>query len=186
MGGIDDLDVAGAPGAPNPGEESPTGRGRVTPEGEARTEAAPLTERSADDILELIFTPTPRASPAEQAERTLRRPKALVYVAMSNRTFFWRQQLTKFVLDEGRVPITPFMMFDYYLLHTVPKELVREAMNNLIARCEEMWVFGSLSLGLKVQVGIAKRMRKPVRYFDISDLPYRVVGVPESIVPEER
>jgi hypothetical protein len=25
-----------------------------------------------------------------------------------------------------------------------------------------------------------------VRYFDISELPYRVVGVPESIVPEER
>ncbi|MGC2190971.1 MAG: hypothetical protein WA751_01395, partial [Candidatus Dormiibacterota bacterium] len=170
------MDVAGAPSAPTPGKESPSVRGRSTPKGEVSTEAQTTTERSADDILELIFTPTPRASPAEQAERTLRRPKALVYVAMSNRTFFWRQQLTKFVLDEGRVPITPFMMFDYYLLHTVPKELVREAMNNLIARCEEMWVFGSLSLGLKVQVGIAKRMRKPVRYFDISDLPYRVVG----------
>jgi len=180
------LDVAGAPSAPTPAEESPSVLGPVSPEREVSTESEIAAERSADDILELIFTPTPRASPAEQAERTLRRPKALVYVAMSNRTFFWRQQLTKFVLDEGRVPITPFMMFDYYLLHTVPKELVREAMNNLIARCEEMWVFGSLSLGLKVQVGIAKRMRKPVRYFDISDLPYRVVGVPESIVPDER
>ena len=180
------MDEAGAPSAPAAGSESAPGLGPVTPGGEVSTEAPAVAERSADDILELIFTPTPRASPAEQAERTLRRPKALVYVAMSNRTFFWRQQLTKFVLDEGRVPITPFMMFDYYLLHTVPKELVREAMNNLIARCEEMWVFGSLSLGLKVQVGIAKRMRKPVRYFDISDLPYRVVGVPESIVPDER
>ncbi|MHB8313903.1 MAG: DUF7768 domain-containing protein [Candidatus Dormibacteria bacterium] len=160
------------------------------PEGAAEGEvgAAPrvASERSADDILELIFTATPRASPAEQAERTLRRPKALVYVAMSNRNFFWRQQLTKFVLDEGRVPVTPFMLFDYYLLHTVPKDLVREAMNNLIARCEEMWVFGELSLGLKVQVGIAKRMRKPVRYFDISDLPYQVTGVPESMVSDER
>ncbi len=142
--------------------------------------------RSADDILELIFTPTPRASPAEQAERTLRRPKRLVYVAMSNRNFFWRQQLTKYVLDEGRVPVTPFMLFDYYLLHTVPKDLVREAMNNLIARCEEMWVFGDMSLGLKVQVGIAKRMRKQVRYFDISELPYQINSVPESMVSEER
>jgi hypothetical protein len=42
-----------------------------------------------------------------------------------------------------------------------------------------------LSLGLKVQVGIAKRMRKPVRYFDISELPYRVVGVPESMAKDE-
>jgi hypothetical protein len=185
VGGIDDLDVAGAPSAPIPGEGSLPALGPADPE-EVALEAKPAVARSADDILELIFTPTPRASPAEQAERALRRPKALVFVAMSNRSFFWRQQLTKFVLDEGRVPITPFMMFDYYLLHTVPKELVREAMNNLIARCEEMWVFGPLSLGLKVQVGIAKRMHKPVRYFDISELPYRVVGIPESSVPEER
>ncbi|MGH7666118.1 MAG: hypothetical protein ACREN1_02225 [Candidatus Dormibacteria bacterium] len=182
MGGLDDLDLASGPRTPTP-EEVP---GTAAPDGETSTKVRAAPERSADDILELIFTPTPRATPAEQAERTLRRPKALVYVAMSNRSFFWRQQLTKFVLDEGRVPITPFMMFDYYLLHTVPKELVREAMNNLIARCEEMWVFGALSLGLKVQVGIAKRMRKPVRYFDISDLPYRVVGIPESLVAEER
>ncbi|HUY97704.1 MAG TPA: hypothetical protein VMW47_08840 [Verrucomicrobiae bacterium] len=141
--------------------------------------------RSPDEILERIFAPTPRVSPTEQAERTLRRPKQLVYVACSNRNFHWRFHLTKFVLDQGRVPITPFMLFDYYLLHTVPKELVREAMNNLIARCDEVWVFGNLSLGLRVQVGIAKRMRKPVRFFDISDLPDRVVSVPEAMVGEE-
>ncbi len=159
---------------------------RGSSEGEVSTVPKVSSVRSADEILELIFTPTPRASPAEQAERTLRRPKPLVYVAMSNRNFFWRQQLTKYVLDEGRVPVTPFMLFDYYLLHTVPKDLVREAMNNLIARCEEMWVFGDMSLGLKVQVGIAKRLRKPVRYFDISELPYQINSVPESMVSEER
>lgn len=142
--------------------------------------------KNAEEILERIFAPTPKASPAEQAERTLRRPKQLVYVAMSNRNFYWRQHITKFVLDEGYVPITPFMLFDYYLLHTVPKEAVREAFNNLIVRCDQMWVFGSISLGVKVQIGIAKRLHKPIRYFDISDLPYRVVAVPESMLDEER
>lgn len=141
--------------------------------------------KSADDILERIFAPRPRASAAEQAERTLRRPRQLVYVALSNRNFFWRQHITKFVLDEGFVPITPFMMFDYYLLHTVPKEMVREAFNNLIVRCDQMWVFGTVSLGVKVQIGIAKRLRKPLRFYDISDMPYRVVSVPESLVTEE-
>lgn len=172
-------------GSPTQGQLSEVAA-RASGEGEGGATPKVEAARSADQILELIFTATPRATPAEQAERTLRRPKPLVYVAMSNRNFFWRQQLTKFVLDEGRVPVTPFMLFDYYLLHTVPKDSVREAMNNLIARCDEMWVFGELSLGLKVQVGIAKRMRKPVRYFDISDLPYQVTGVPESMVPEER
>ncbi len=105
------------------------------------------------------FTPTPKASPAEQAERALRRPKQLIYCALSNRHFFWRQHITKFVLDEGHVPIVPFMLFDYYLLHTVPKEVVREACNNLIVRSDQMWVFGHMSLGVKVQIGIAKRLR---------------------------
>ena len=141
--------------------------------------------KNAEDILERIFTPRPKATPAEQAERALRRPKRLVYCALSNRNFFWRQHITKFVLDEGHVPICPFMLFDYYLLHTVPKETVREAFNNLIVRCDEMWVFGNLSLGTKVQVGIAKRLKKPVRFFDVSDLPYRLVSIPEGLVREE-
>ena len=154
------------------------------------TESAPTPTESgvvknAEDILERIFTPRPKASPAEQAERVLRRPRRVVYCAISNRNFYWRQHISKFVLDEGAVPIVPFMLFDYYLLHTVPKETVREAFNNLIVKSDEMWVFGTISLGVKVQVGIAKRFHKPVRYYDITDLPYRVVSVPEAMVREE-
>jgi len=154
-----------------------------------KTEQAPaqggVSVKSPEDILERIFAPTPKASVAEQAERALRRPRKLVYCALSNRNFYWRAHVTKFVLDEGAVPITPFMLFDYYLLHTVPKETVRDAFNNLIVRCDEMWVFGHLSLGVKVQVGIAKRLKKVVRYYDISDLPYRLVNIPESLADEE-
>jgi hypothetical protein len=139
--------------------------------------------KNAEDILERIFAPTPKASAAEQAERALRRPKQLIYCALSNRNFYWRQHITKFV--EGQVPIVPFMLFDYYLVHTVPKDVVREAFNNLIVRCDQMWVFGNPSLGVKVQIGIAKRLKKPIRYYDITDMPYRVVSVPEAMLREE-
>jgi len=154
----------------------------------AQTEPTPTVGgvvKNAEEILERIFTPRPKASPAEQAERVLRRPKRVVYCAISNRNFYWREHICKFVLDEGAVPIVPFMLFDYYLLHTVPKDTVREAFNNLIVKSDEMWVFGTISLGVKVQVGIAKRLHKPVRYYDITDLPYRVVLVPEALVREE-
>jgi hypothetical protein len=146
---------------------------------------APAAVKDAEDILERIFAPTVKASPAEQAERALRRPKQLIYCALSNRNFYWRQHITKFVLDEGTVPIVPFMLFDYYLVHTVPKDVVREAFNNLIVRCDQMWVFGNPSLGVKVQMGIAKRLKKPIRYYDITDMPYRVVSVPEAMLREE-
>lgn len=141
--------------------------------------------KSAEQILESIFSPTPKATPVEQAERTLRRPKKVVYVAMSNRNFHWRMHVTKYILDEGCVPVNPFMLFDYYLMHTVNKEVVREAMNNLLAKCDEVWTFGGMSLGVKVQVGIAKRLKKPLRFYDISELPERVVRISENLAQEE-
>jgi hypothetical protein len=144
-----------------------------------------VSGRVADDILEKIFAPATKPSAMDQAEETLRHPKRVVYTAMSNRNFYWRSHIQKFVLDSGMVPVSPFMLFDYYLLHTVPKTVVREAMNNLLARCDEVWVFGRLSLGVKVQIGIAKRLKKPIRYYDITDMPYRVVSVPEAMLREE-
>ena len=144
-----------------------------------------VSGRFAEDILERIFRPTTKPSALDQAEQTLRHPKRLVYVAMSNRNFYWRNHVQKFVLDSGMVPVSPFMLFDYYLLHTVPKTVVREAMNNLLARSDEVWVFGRISLGVKVQVGIAKRMSKPVRYFDISELPFAVLPISAETAGEE-
>src|SRR5207237_8785318 len=144
-----------------------------------------VSGRFAEDTLERIFRPTTKPSALDQAEETLRHPKRLVYVAMSNRNFYWRNHIQKFVLDSGMVPVSPFMLFDYYLMHTVPKASVREAMNNLLARCDEVWVFGQISLGVKVQIGIARRLNKPVRFFDISELPVAVMPISEGTAQEE-
>lgn len=147
---------------------------------------SPQATKTADDILASIFaSATPEATPLEQLEQALRHPKKLVYTAIANRNFFWRMHISKFVLDQGQVPINPFMLFDYYLLHTVDKKIVREAFNNLLARCDEVWVFGQMSLGVKVQVGIAKRMKKPLRFYDIADLPERIVRISEQLAQEE-
>jgi hypothetical protein len=144
-----------------------------------------ISGKAAEDILERIFQPTTKPSARDQAEETLRHPKRLVYVAMSNKSFYWRAHIQKFVLDSGLVPVSPFMLFDYYLLHTVPKNTVRDAMNNLLSRCDECWVFGRISLGVKVQIGIAKRLNKPMRYFDISELPVAVLPISEETAQEE-
>jgi hypothetical protein len=144
-----------------------------------------VSGQAAEEILERIFQPATKPSALDQAEETLRHPKRLVYAASSNKNFYWRHHIQKFILDSGMVPISPFMLFDYYLLHTVPKNVVREAMNNLLSRCDEVWVFGGLSLGVKVQIGVAKRLAKPVRYFDISELPVAVMPISEETAKEE-
>jgi len=140
---------------------------------------------AAEEILERIFQPTTKPSALDQAEETLRHPKKLVYAAMSNRNYFWRAHIQKFILDSGMVPVSPFMLFDYYLLHTVPKNTVRDAMNNLLSRCDECWVFGRISLGVKVQSGTANRLNTPIRYFDISALPVAVLPISEETAQEE-
>ena len=48
------------------------------------------TGKAAEDILERIFAPTTKPSARDQAEETLRHPKRIVYVAMSNKSFYWR------------------------------------------------------------------------------------------------
>src|SRR5438067_11397163 len=101
-----------------------------------------ITGSAAEDILERIFQPTTKPSARDQAEQTLRHPKRLVYVPMSNKSFYWRAHIQMSALDSGMVPVSPFMRFDYYMMHTVSKEVVREATNNLLARCDEVWVVG--------------------------------------------
>src|SRR2546422_9608347 len=128
----------------------------------------PAAGKSAEAILASIFAPVAEASPLEQLEQTIRHPKKLIYIAMSNRNFYWRMHVSKLVLDEGDGAINPFMLFDYYLLHTVPKQLVREAINNLLARCDEGWVFGTMSLGVKGPLGVPKALKKPVALYSIA------------------
>src|SRR2546427_5402407 len=110
-----------------------------------------ISGKAAEDILERIFQPTTKPSAMDQAEETLRHPKRLVYVAMSNKAFYWRAHIQKFVLDSGLVPVSPFILFDYYLMHTVSKEIVKEAINKLLAPRDQGLGFGPFSLGGKVQ-----------------------------------
>src|SRR5947199_9185270 len=91
---------------------------------------SPAAGKSAEAILASIFAPVAEASPLEQLEQTIRHPKKLIYTAMSNRHFHWRTHVSKLRLDEGYLPINPFMLFPYYLLPPVPKQPVREAVAN--------------------------------------------------------
>src|SRR3979411_429155 len=80
----------------------------------------PAAGKSAEAILASIFAPVAEASPLDQLEQTIRHPKKLIYIAMSNRNFYWRMHVSKLVLDEGYLPLNPLILFVYYLLQTEP------------------------------------------------------------------
>lgn len=93
--------------------------------------------------------------------------KPLVYTAFSKHLFYYRMQISQYVLQQGKVPLNPFMAFDYFLLDTVERDVVRQANNSLVAAAEEIWCFGPVSDGVLAEIEMAKAAGKPIRYFAV-------------------
>jgi hypothetical protein len=110
----------------------------------------------------------------EHAALKAQKDKPLIYTAMSKHLFYNRMFISAFVLEQGGVPLNPFMVFDYFLLDAVDRDLVREGNNNLVKRCDEVWVFGDVSNGVLAEIQIAKASGKTVRYFAI-EKPHKIV-----------
>ena len=91
----------------------------------------------------------------------------LIYPAISKHYFYFRQHISKFVLEQDCVPLNPFMMFEYFMLDTVDRDLIRNANNNLVKKSDELWVFGPISDGVLAEIKLAKSLNKPIRYFKI-------------------
>ena len=96
----------------------------------------------------------------------LQNDKSLVYTAISKHFFYFKGFVSKFVIEQGKVPLNPFMIFDYFLLDTVDRNLVIEGNNNLVKRSDELWVFGPIADGVLAEIKMAKG-KKPIRYFKI-------------------
>ncbi|MBN2478830.1 MAG: hypothetical protein JXA94_01240 [Parachlamydiales bacterium] len=92
----------------------------------------------------------------------------LVYTAMSKSLFYYRMHISKFVFDNKKVPLNPFMLHEYFLLDTVDRNLIRKSNNTLVKKADEIWVFGEISDGVLAEILIAKKLNKTVRFFKIN------------------
>lgn len=93
----------------------------------------------------------------------------IIFIAMSKKLFYFRRHAVKFVLEKGCSPISQFGIFDYFLLDSVDRDLVRRANNNLIRVSDELWVFGPVSDGVLAEIKLVKEANKPIKYFAIID-----------------
>jgi len=100
----------------------------------------------------------------------------LVYTAMSKHLFYYRMYISQFVIEKGKVPLNPFMIFDYFLLDTVDRDLVRKSNNSLVLRSDEIWVSDAISNGVLSEILIAQKANKCIRYFQIKK-PHNIVPV---------
>ena len=110
--------------------------------------------------------------------------KTLVYTAMSKHLFYYRMQISKYVLECDKVPLNPFMLFDYFLLDAVDRDKVREANNSIVLAASEIWVFGPVSNGVLSEILIAQKASKEIRYFALHK-PHKIEPIAASEIQME-
>ncbi|RLG87840.1 MAG: hypothetical protein DRO18_02615 [Thermoprotei archaeon] len=109
----------------------------------------------------------------------------LIYTAMSKRRFYLRAHICRFVFGQGHIPVNPFMCFDYFLLDTVDRDLIRKANSRLLSACDELWVFGEVSNGVLREINQARKEGKRIKFFKIVDKPLRFIEIRENEVVYE-
>ncbi len=110
----------------------------------------------------------------EHIAEKLQAEKKVVFTAQSCKNFHQRMLICKHAFEQGVVPINPFNTFGYYLYELVERDLVRNGNNNLMKRCDELWVYGEISDGVLAEIKMFKSLGRPIRFFDISKLPKEV------------
>lgn len=110
----------------------------------------------------------------EHAALSLPGKNPLIYTALSKHYFYYRMYISRYVLEQGCVPLNPFMLFDYFLLDSVDRDLIRDANNSVVLRADQIWVFGPVSNGVLAEILLAKNAHKPISYFGF-EKPHRIV-----------
>lgn len=125
----------------------------------------------------------------EHPALTLSGTRPLIYPAFSKHLFYFRMAISKFVLERGGVPLNPFMLFDYFLLDTLPRDDVRDANNSIVRRVDEVWIFGPISNGVLAEIRLAKSKEKPLRFYEIQNsraiVPLQKLLLEEEVAPFE-
>ena len=89
----------------------------------------------------------------------------MIFTAQSKNYFYCRDTICEYVLRQGKLPVNPFRVFDYFLGDRVDRELIRRGNNQLLKACKELWVFGPIADGVLFEIAQAIRQKKQIRFF---------------------
>ena len=75
------------------------------------------------------------------------------------------KRYSRFVVDEGGIPITPHLYMPGFLKEESERDLAISMDLELLTRCSEVWVFGEvLSAGMQIEIDRAQQKGKTIRY----------------------
>ena len=74
----------------------------------------------------------------------------------------------RYVIDQGFMPIASHLIYPQISDDDNPSErnLGLRFGLALLSVCDEVWVFGEVSSGVAKEIEVAKRLEKPLRYFE--------------------
>jgi len=91
----------------------------------------------------------------------------IIFIGMSKHYFYFRRHAVKYILEQGYTPISQYGIFDYFLMDSVDRNLIRRGNNNLMRISDEFWIFGPISDGVLAEIKLMKEAGKPIKYFKI-------------------
>ena len=72
------------------------------------------------------------------------------------------------VIEKGYMPVASHLLYPQILNDSIPEERELGLLFGLalLRMCDEVWVFGKISSGMAQEIEEAKRLKKPLRYFE--------------------
>ena len=72
---------------------------------------------------------------------------------------------SRFAVSEGAFPLNPILNLHGVLDETDSRETALAIDLELLHRCDELWVFGTPTKGMKREIAEAEKLKMPVKYF---------------------
>lgn len=109
----------------------------------------------------------------EQEEKAAKAFRPLVYICSPysgnvENNIESARRYSRFAVEMGYIPFTPHLLYPQFLDDRNPAERSLGLFfgNVLMAKCAEVWVFGSyISPGMNAEIERAKRKKYTIRYF---------------------
>ena len=90
-----------------------------------------------------------------------------IYLGDITANFDDDKRYSRFAVEQGVIPIALHLLFPLFMDEKTERDIAMYMNEVLISRVDELWVFGNeLSSSMKVEVEVAKKLKKPIQYFD--------------------
>lgn len=90
-----------------------------------------------------------------------------IYLGDITANFDDAKRNSRFAVEQGMIPIAPHLLFPVFMDEKTERDIAMYMDEVLISSVDELWVFGNeLSSSMKVEVEVAKKLKKPIQCFD--------------------